>query len=380
MTAAYPSSATPSQSHSQSRTQAASTPPHTEVASLELANIVHGYGERTVVRDVSLSLQAGELICLLGPSGCGKTTTLRIAAGLEHPWQGEVRMGGQVVADATRQLPPERRHIGFLFQDFALFPHLSVIDNVMFGIRHLKPDARRAQARAKLAMVGMADYEAAFPHTLSGGQQQRVALARALAPEPRLMLLDEPFSGLDARLRQQIRAETFQVLQENGVAAVMVTHDPEEAMFMADRIALMDRGVIVQYGPPSTLYHRPATPFAARFFGEINELPGVVRGGQAETPIGPLPAPHLTDGSAALCMLRPEAFVLSTGAAAQGKPQARVISIRPLGRINKVTLGIPASGGEMAVMAHVHDLPAISAGDSVGIGLLADEVFVFAGA
>ncbi|KAA5604273.1 ABC transporter ATP-binding protein [Roseospira marina] len=342
--------------------------------------ITHGYGSRPVVRDVSLVLPPGQLMCLLGPSGCGKTTTLRIAAGLEHPWTGEIRMGGETVAMGAEALPPERRHIGFLFQDFALFPHLTVADNVGFGITHRRRAERRQRVRAALDMVGMAEHAKVYPHTLSGGQQQRVALARALAPEPRLMLLDEPFSGLDARLRHQIRAETFDVLRANGVAAVMVTHDPEEAMYMADRIVLMDQGRIVQTGDPATLYHQPACPFAARFFGEINELPARVRHGVAETPLGTLPAPpragHRDAPRNALAMIRPEAFVLET--APQGdQPRARITAIRHLGRFHDVTLVIADGATGTHLHAHIADMPPIPLGAEVGIGLKPAGVFIF---
>jgi iron(III) transport system ATP-binding protein len=344
--------------------------------SLELRGISHGYGGRPVVKDVSLSLQPGHLLCLLGPSGCGKTTTLRIAAGLEHPWSGQVLMGGEIVADGPNAVPPERRHIGFLFQDFALFPHLSVADNVAFGIVHLPKDERARRVSAKLDMVGMADYARAYPHTLSGGQQQRVALARALAPEPRLMLLDEPFSGLDARLRQQIRAETFQVLRDNGVAAVMVTHDPEEAMYMANQIALMEGGRVVQQGPPADLYHRPTCPFAARFFGEINELSGVVRGGRAETAVGSLPAPEMAEGAPVLAMIRPDGVVLSPNPG-DTQPRARILDIRHLGRIHDITLAVESETACTPLHAHAHDLPDVRAGDVVGLSFIHDEVFVF---
>lgn len=347
-----------------------------EIPSLDLQAITHGYGDRPVVKDVSLSLMPGHLLCLLGPSGCGKTTTLRIAAGLEHPWSGQVRMNGEIVADGPNAVPPERRRIGFLFQDFALFPHLTVADNVAFGLTHLTKLERRERVSRTLEMVGMTDYMRAYPHTLSGGQQQRVALARALAPEPRLMLLDEPFSGLDARLRHQIRAETFQVLRKNNVAAVMVTHDPEEAMYMADQIALMDGGRVIQQGPPAALYHQPTCPFAARFFGEINELPAVVRNGLAATPVGPLPAPGLAEGTACLAMIRPEGFVLSPSPGA-GQPQARILDIRHLGRIHDITLAVETEESCTPLHAHIHDLPPMATGDVVGLGLIPDEVFVF---
>ena len=200
---------------------------------LVLDTLSHSYGDTVVVPEVSLTVAPGELLCLLGPSGCGKTTTLRIAAGLEEVRQGRVTLDGRLVSGDGVHIPPEHRHVGFLFQDYALFPHLNVCGNVEFGLDGLTRPARRQRALDMLAQVGMADYAGAWPHQLSGGQQQRVGLARALAPQPGLMLLDEPFSGLDKRLRDQIRDETQRVLKANGVATLMVTHDPEEAMFMA---------------------------------------------------------------------------------------------------------------------------------------------------
>jgi iron(III) transport system ATP-binding protein len=244
---------------------------------LTLEQVSHAYGAVEAVRDVSLALAPGELVCLLGPSGCGKTTVLRLSAGLEELQKGRVLIDGRVVADGRRQEPPEARNVGLMFQDYALFPHLSAAGNVEFGLRRLTGAERRARAAEALEKVGMGGQAEAFPHTLSGGQQQRVALARALAPEPHIMLLDEPFSGLDVRLRNQIRDDALHVLKSSGAATLMVTHDPEEAMFMADRIAVMRDGRILQVGPPADLYYAPADAFVAGFFGDINRLRGTAR-------------------------------------------------------------------------------------------------------
>jgi iron(III) transport system ATP-binding protein len=235
-----------------------------------------------------------------------------------------------------------------LFQDFALFPHLSVVDNVSFGVD--APD-RRPRALDLLGRLGMADYAAAFPHTLSGGQQQRVALARALAPRPSLMLLDEPFSGIDARLRGVLRDETLHLLKGSGVAAVMVTHDAEEAMFMADRIAVMRRGRIVQVGTPAELYRHPRSAFVAEFFGEVNRIPAVVQGGAAPTPFGALPT-ALADGTRAEVLIRPEALVPVSGAQL-GAVSGRVIAARMLGRTTLIHLEIAGPDGAQHLHARV---------------------------
>ena len=303
------------------------------------------------VRDVSLSVAAGEILSLVGPSGCGKSTLLRIAAGVEEVQSGTVRIGGAVVAEARRSMPPERRGIGLVFQDYALFPHLSVLDNVRFGIRGQPVDAARARAMEALAGVGMADFAAAYPHTLSGGQQQRVALARALAPRPRVLLLDEPFSGLDTRLRSQVRDDTLHLLKRNGVATMIVTHDPEEAMFLADRIVLMQGGRVVQAGTPADLYLHPADRFAATFFGEANHLAGVVDGGRVPTPLGPVAADGHADGVPVDILIRPEALHLQAGAG-QGA-RARVEAARLLGRTSLVHLSIPGIDGN-AAPTHLH--------------------------
>jgi iron(III) transport system ATP-binding protein len=280
---------------------------------LVLQDLDHAYERVRAVDGVSLSVKAGEVVCLVGPSGCGKSTVLRLAAGLEPLQSGRVLMRGEVVGDprAGVRVPPERRHVGLVFQDFALFPHLTVGGNVAFGLSDLPPPRRDARVRETLRQVEMEAYLDAYPHVLSGGQQQRVALARALAPEPSVLLLDEPFSGLDERLREQVRDDTLRLLRRNGTAALLVTHDPEEALFMADRIYLMRQGRIVQSGPPQELYYRPADLFAASFFSRVNEIRGVVRGGHVESPIGRLCAPGHEDGARVVATFRPEAASLA---------------------------------------------------------------------
>ncbi|MBT8416217.1 MAG: ABC transporter ATP-binding protein [Silicimonas sp.] len=263
------------------------------------------FGGRAVVSDVSLSVLPGQVTCLLGPSGCGKSTTLRIIAGVERQDAGRVIVDGQVMSDGALHCPPEVRQIGLMFQDFALFPHMSVADNVSFGLSGGKSDKRR-RAEEILDRVHLGGFADAHPHELSGGEQQRVALARAIAPKPRIMLMDEPFSGLDNRLRDGIRDETLEILKEEGTAVLLVTHEPEEAMRMADEIALMRAGKIIQQGAPYNVYNAPVDRRAAAFFSDINIIPGVVRGALTDTPFGAFLAPGFADGTEVEIVIRPQ--------------------------------------------------------------------------
>ena len=270
---------------------------------LELKNIVRQFDGQTVVDGISLKLYAGEVTCLLGPSGCGKSTTLRIAAGVDRQNGGEVLVDGQVISDGQSHLPPEKRSIGLMFQDFALFPHLSVLQNVAFG---LKSADKYDVAKVLLDKVGLLSFADKFPHMLSGGEQQRVALARALAPNPRVMLMDEPFSGLDNRLRDGIRDDTLAILKELNASVLLVTHEPDEAMRMADQIALMRDGKIVQLGAPYNLYNAPVDKLAAGFFSDINVIHGVVRQMQTDTPFGQFFTPGLVDHADVEIIIRPQ--------------------------------------------------------------------------
>ena len=272
---------------------------------LEISNLSKAFGGRTVVDDVSLSVMPGQVTCLLGPSGCGKSTTLRMIAGVESQDSGSILVDGQVISDDSGSVPPEGRAIGLMFQDFALFPHLSVTQNVGFGLRTSKAETA-ARVAALLEKVGMSRHAQAYPHELSGGEQQRVALARAIAPKPRVMLMDEPFSGLDDRLRDDIRDETLDVLKDEGTAVLLVTHEPGEAMRMADEIALMRNGRIVQRGAPYNIYNKPTDLQAAAFFSDINVIPGDVRGALTQTPFGQFLAPGVADGTKVDIVIRPQ--------------------------------------------------------------------------
>jgi iron(III) transport system ATP-binding protein len=243
---------------------------------LALEGVSMSYGATAAVRDVSLSVTPGEVLCLVGPSGSGKSTLLRLVAGIERPHSGCIRIDGREVAGAGAFIDPEERAVGMVFQDFALFPHLTVTENVAFGLRGTRTHESREIVNAMLDRVGLRRYASAYPHTLSGGERQRVALARALAPSPRILLMDEPFSSLDSRLRDHVRQQTMDVLRETRTTTMVVTHEPDEAMRIGDRIALLREGRLEQIGTPRELYSQPRTLFAARFFSDVNELPGRV--------------------------------------------------------------------------------------------------------
>jgi iron(III) transport system ATP-binding protein len=345
---------------------------------LDLQDITHHYGTLRAVDGLSLRVGPGEVVCLLGPSGCGKSTALRLAAGLERLQQGVIRLNKKVAADADTDVPPEERGVGLVFQDYALFPHLNVRDNVAFGLRG--SGASRAQrAEEVLRQVGVDEYADAFPHVLSGGQQQRVALARALAPGPGVMLLDEPFSGLDARLRDQVRDATLHVLKNSGAACLIVTHDPDEAMFMADRIAVMRDGRLVQVGAPVDLYCKPADAFVARFFGEINTIHARVEGGAAATPFGRVPS-TLAEGSTVDVLIRPEALKLHPGKVVPGGAaacEAHVIAARMLGRSSLIHLAVGQGPAGLHLHARVPGRFLPAENSQVGVTLDLEQTFVF---
>ena len=257
---------------------------------LELDNITCGYQpDVPTVRNLSLHLQPGHILCLLGPSGCGKTTTLRAIAGFEKISAGEIRLQGQSIASASFHMPPEKRRVGMVFQEYALFPHMHVEDNMAFGLYHWQTTDRKVRVQALLELVGLQGFEHRFPHELSGGQQQRVALARALAPKPIMLLLDEPFSNLDPEMTIKMRKELSRVLRQTQTTAILVTHDHEEAFAMADHVAVMQEGVIVQYDTPEAIYQQPSCAFVAEFIGQANTVQGIIKNGQVETEIGTFP-------------------------------------------------------------------------------------------
>jgi iron(III) transport system ATP-binding protein len=313
------------------------------MTALAFEHVSHAFGKNVAVDDFGLSIGAGEIVCLVGPSGCGKTTVLRIAAGLEPLQDGRVSIGERVVADANRRIDvsPDARGLGLVFQDYALFPHLSVAGNIGFGLRGVSTEERRSRVAALLEQLDLARFADVYPHTLSGGQQQRVALARALAPGPGIVLLDEPFSGLDTALRSQIRDQTLHLLKSRQAATLLVTHDPEEAMALGDRIALMREGRLIQIGTPGDLYLHPVNAFAAGFFGEVNRIAGVVRGGAVPTPFGEIAATRLAEGSRVEVLIRPEALQVKTiGAGTKPRHPAIAVAARLLGEVSIVHLQV----------------------------------------
>ena len=307
---------------------------------LDLRHVTCAYEPgRPAISDVSFCLHAGEILCLLGPSGCGKTTILRAIAGFEPVTDGAILLSGQLVSSTTLCVPAEKRRVGLVFQEYALFPHLRVQENIAFGLRHLSREQRRAQVQEMLRLTGLTGLERRYPHELSGGQQQRVALARALAPHPVVLLLDEPFSNLDPDMTGRMREELHDLLNRTKTTTILVTHDHDEAFAMADRIAVLNQGHLEQLATPETIYHTPSTPFVAEFVGQADFLPGTVEQGTIHTEIGEFPNSNAfpTD-SKVVVMIRPDDIhvVLTKGAG------ARILARQFRGSENLYTIGLPS--------------------------------------
>ena len=306
-------------------------------APLVLSGLRKSYGDVLAVASVDLAVEAGTICALLGPSGCGKTTTLRMIAGLERPDAGEISVGDRRLNGPGEFVPPERRRIGMVFQDYALFPHLDVAGNVGYGLGR-RPDKRRvAEVLDLVGLRGEADRPV---HELSGGQQQRVALARALAPTPELVLLDEPFSNLDATLRDRLRSEVREILADAGVTALFVTHDQAEALSIADTVAVMNEGRIEQIGSPEEVYSRPASRWVASFLGEIEVVPGDASNGAVECELGSLRVEHVNEGPVDV-LIRPESVAIGLSGP-QDAPAAEVVSRRYYGHDQLVALRLPS--------------------------------------
>jgi iron(III) transport system ATP-binding protein len=331
-------------------------------AALQLRGLRKSFGDVVAVDGVDLTVEPGTVCALLGPSGCGKTTTLRLIAGLETPDAGSVEIGGETVSTAKSSLPPERRRIGMVFQDYALFPHLDVAGNVGYGLGR-RPD--RARVEQMLSTVGLGGLGGRHPHELSGGQQQRVALARALIAEPRAVLLDEPFSNLDAGLRERVREEVRAILEAQGVTSVFVTHDQEEALSLADVVAVVNAGRIEQVGTPEEVYSRPATRWVADFLGEIEVLPGTIAGGKVECELGQFSHAHGSEGEVDV-LIRPESLAVGTMEPADGRGsrEAVVVSRSFYGHDQMLELEL-ASG--RTVRARRLGFPAWHPGDRVRV-------------
>ncbi len=351
---------------------------------LDLTNVSHRFGEALAVDGVSIHVDAGELVCLLGPSGSGKSTLLRLAAGLETLQSGRVTIDGTTVAEGghAQQLPPEKRGVGLMFQDYALFPHLTVAQNIGFGLRNGSRDG--AWTERVLGDMHLAHLGGRYPHTLSGGQQQRIALLRALAPAPGILLLDEPFSGLDEHLGQQVRQETRAILAESGVTTLMVTHNPEVAMFLADRIVVLNDGRVAQDASPVEIYTAPADPFIVRLFGPANEFGGVVRDGVLDTALGPIPAAGVESGRDALCLVRADGVEITATPpnGGGGYVRARVETARVLGPTSYLLLKPSADDSPGISPATIEArLPGIhlpAAGSEVWARANEEQTFVFA--
>ncbi len=350
---------------------------------LEVTDLCRSFDGREVVSHVSLSIRPGQVTCLLGPSGCGKSTTLRIIAGVEQQTSGTVIIDGRMMSADDIHLPPEARSVGLMFQDFALFPHLDVAGNVGFGVAGTKGE-KRARVGELLERVGLGGYDDKFPHQLSGGEQQRVALARAVAPRPRVMLMDEPFSGLDNRLRDGIRDETLSILKDEGTAVLLVTHEPDEAMRMADQIALMRGGRIVQQGAPYNVYNAPIDRAAAAFFSEINTVRGKVHGALTDTPFGQFLAPGVPDGQEVEILIRPQHIRIDFDRKGQGPrptpvdgtPARGIVQrARFMGRESLVEFKMDADGSVLKATVPAVFLP--KAGMALWLSIRRDRCYVF---
>ena len=341
---------------------------------LEVEQLCVAYGSNTVVKDVSLSLASGEIGCLLGPSGCGKTTLLRAIAGFEPVQQGNILLGGNRVSSVGFTTPPERRQVGMVFQDFALFPHLTIARNIGFGIRHLKGSHRKQRIDELLTLIGLADFHNRYPHELSGGQQQRIALARALAPKPQLLLMDEPFSSMDVELREELAREVRGILKSEQITAVLVTHDQHEAFAMADNIGVMQHGRLLQWDSGYDLYHRPCTPFVADFIGQGVLLDGeVIDNRHVRTELATLKG-TLPDGCHAGCpvlvLVRPDDIIHD-----DNSTRTAVIKERAFrGASYLYTLQLD-SGAEILSLVPSHHHHAI--GEALGISLEIDHLVIF---
>ncbi|MBC8051288.1 MAG: ABC transporter ATP-binding protein [Chitinophagales bacterium] len=334
-----------------------------------MRGITRRYGDVAAVDNLTMAVATGEIVCLLGPSGCGKSTLLRLIAGIEKPTSGRIDIAGLEVSGA-RHVPPDKRGVGLMFQDFALFPHLRIVDNVAFGLKRLGREAALREALVALDRVGLGEYAHHYPHALSGGQQQRVALARAIAPRPSVLLMDEPFSGLDGQLRQSVREDALSVLREARATAIIVTHDAEEAMRLSDRIAVMRGGRLVQDGKAKDLYHRPADLYVAQAFSHVNVIPCEARSGAAICALGAFPAPGVADGPAQLCLRPSDITIAGSGAGLPG----RVIARRFLGNDILFEIGVEGLDAPLNVRRGSNG---IDLGEEVGLTIAPESALVF---
>jgi len=343
-------------------------------ALLELRRITHSYPQRHVLEDFSLNVPRGTIACLLGASGCGKTTVLRCIAGFEPVTAGEILLAGDLMSRPGRMVAPEKRRIGMVFQDYALFPHLTVARNIAFGLRSHTESERGARVNELLETVGLEQLGRLYPHELSGGQQQRVALARALAPRPELLLLDEPFSNLDVEMRERLSVEVRQILKEQNTTAILVTHDQHEAFNIADEIGIMRHGRIEQWGPPYQLYHQPASRFVADFIGQGMFLPGtILSGNRIQLELGVLDGLRTHDwreGTVVDVLLRPDDILHDDASPLQ----AQVLHKAFRGAQFLYTLQLPCGGRVLSLVPSHHNH---GIGEKIGIRLEIDHLVAF---
>ena len=344
---------------------------------VRLSHVSKAFHDVAALADVSLELEAGAMLALLGPSGCGKTTALRLISGFEQPDAGSIEVNGRRVASANSMVSPERRRVGFVFQDLALFPHLSVRDNVAYGIRR-DPD-QTVRTDELLELVGLPDEGGRMPHELSGGMQQRVALARALAPRPDVLLLDEPFSSLDQAMRTQLRSEVRQILREAHQSAIFVTHDQGEALTVADKVAVMTRGQVLQVASPELIYAEPSTPYVATFVGVANLVPADVDAGIADTRFGRVPLigdERRRPVGHALCLLRPEHFGIEESSDGPASADGwQVIDRRFSG--SEILLEVRSTDGERLWVEAGSRVRHLGLGDHVSVTLREVETVAF---
>ncbi len=339
---------------------------------LSINKVYHSYNENPCLKNITFDVLKGEIISLLGPSGSGKTTILRSIAGLEQIISGEILISDKLVSSRNTFVPPEKRKIGFVFQDYALFPHLTVFKNILFGLNSENTN----RAFEVMQLLGIANLKDSYPHQISGGQQQRVALARAIAPSPKIILLDEPFVRLDIRLREKVRDEVLHLLKISGTTAIIVTHEAEEAMFMSDRIVVINDGKLMQIGRPGDLYNRPKSKFVAEFFGEVNLIPGKIKKGKIQTILGNFDAKNFDEETPVNLIIRHEGIKL-IDKVDKKLPKAKVLETKLLGRFSLVHLQIEKGNSKVHLHARVPGLSYLKPQTKIGIEVDSVQSYIF---
>ena len=344
---------------------------------LETKNISYKIGKKDILKNINLECEEGGITCVLGPSGCGKTTLLKLISGLENIKEGEILLNNKIISSKDIHKKTEKRNIGFLFQEYALFPHLNVQENLMFALNNKNKDQKIIHDILKIVKLTNSIHK--YPHELSGGEQQRTALARSIIAQPDLLLLDEPFSSLDLNLREEIRDDTLHLLQRFNISAIVVTHDPFEAMFMSNKIYIMDKtGSIVQSGTPTELYNKPVNSYVAEFFGETNRFSGIVKNSTVITPIGNVPVSNMKESDEVNVYIRPQAIELTEEKTPVNGIKGTVMTSKLIGSFSLVHLSVLGDNNEII---HVHSqmpsnfLPKQST--AVGIKINNNQIFIF---